>query len=147
MSRIVQFRDDFSGKVVDADGISPDFKIRLGDESWVIDATPETIDAMREAMRQFTDKGRMVAGSRLPRHLRPAEVPAIPIAPPVNGNGSNGNGHHAEATNEDIRTWAAAQPEWASRANARGTAFKAVKDAYQAAHLHVSYGVTIRLGA
>jgi hypothetical protein len=138
MSRIVQFRDDFSGKIVDADGISPDFKVRLGDEQWVIDATPDTIDAMRAALAPFTDMARKVVGSKLPQHLQSPETPPSP-----NGNG-NGNGHR-EPTNDEIRTWAAGQPEWAGRANARGTAFKPLKDAYLAAHLQVWLGVVIRL--
>jgi hypothetical protein len=122
MARIIQFADDFSGKVVDADGISPDFKIRLGDEQWVIDATPETIDAMREAMRQFTDKARIVVGSRLPKHLRPDEIPAA------------ANGHRVPPSNEEIREWALAQPDLAEKVKARGRVSDEITRAYQAAH-------------
>jgi hypothetical protein len=125
MARLIQFADDFSGKVVDADGISPDFKMRLGDEQWVIDATPETIDAMREALAPFTDKARIVVGSKLPRHLQPAETPAA----------ANGNGHRVPPSNDQVREWAQGQPDLAEKVKSRGRVSDEITRAYQAAHL------------
>jgi hypothetical protein len=122
MARIVQFQDDFSGKVVDAEDIHPDYKIQLGDERWVIDATDETVAAIRAALAPFLAKARIDMRGKTAR----AETPS------PNGHG---NGHRVPPSNDQVREWAQGQPDLAGKVKARGRVSDEITQAYLAAHL------------
>lgn len=93
MARIVQFVDDFTGKP--SEDVIPDFKFSVGTDRYVIDITPESEKALREAMAPFIDKARIVMTGK------PPTPPAAPTPT------TNGNGHqvHTEPSNDAVRAW------------------------------------------